>query len=272
MLTLMIFARLATSAAVAIPEGLGLSQSGAIQQASATCPEKTGWGEGISTRGCAVCAPWTGYSAASNVMPLQPPLYNASEPSLEITIEENVCRKVSFPCTLVAVFIQPPPRTIDIRHSYRLVDPVTNQKTPVGCTQKGPFPSGYVDFYYVSQGPFPYIVQTDDLGCKEVTCNKVTLYDLKRNRIVEAARVLEKDDQLCNADGVCPQLRVIPSPDGKTLAVVLWDNVLRKQVKVSIAKGSPVEWSTFTGRHTVHFVDTTNLLEGKVIKKTQRFD
>jgi hypothetical protein len=206
-------------------------------------------------------------------MTVIPHLYNSSLPSLEITVQENVCRKVSFPCTLVPVFIQPSPRTVDIRHSYQLVDPITQQKRPVGCTQKGGFPSGYVDFYYMP-GEVPFIVQTDDLGCKEITCNKVSLYDLNKNRVVEVARILEQEDKaLCGAEGLCPELRVIPSPSGNTLAVVVWDNNLRKQARVSLSKGEPVEWSTFTGRHTVHFVDTKQLLaDGKVVKTTQRIE
>ena len=259
------------AAVITMPDNLGLSESGRISQAPEPCPESTGWGEGISTRGCFVCWPWTGYNPTSTPMPLFPPLYTSSDPSLEITIEEKVCKRVSFPCNLVPVFIQPSPRTVDIRHSYKLVDPITNTKKTVACTQKGPFPSGYVDFYYMTR-PTPFIVQTDDLGCIDFTCNKVSLYDIDKKRTVEVARILKSDDQFCNADGFCPQLRVIPSPNGETLAVVIWDNNLQKQVKVSVSKNEFVEWNTFEGHHTVYFVETNSLLDGRVTKITQRLD
>jgi hypothetical protein len=254
------------AAVITMPDNLGLSQAGRILQAPEPCPESTGWGEGISTRGCFVCWPWTGYNPTSTPMPLISPLYTSSDPSLEITIEEKVCKKVSFPCNLVPIFIQPPPRTVDMRHSYKLVDPITNAKKTVGCTQKGSFPSGSVDFYYMTK-PTPFIVQTDDLGCKEFTCNKVSLYDINRKRTVEVARILQSDDKFCNADGFCPQLRVVPSPNGETLAVVVWDDIFQKQKKVSNS-----EWNTFEGHHTVHFIDTNSLLEGQITKTTQRLD
>jgi hypothetical protein len=267
------FLTIASAAAVSIPSNLGLTKTGSVLTAPSTCPGTTAWGEGISTQGCVSC--WfSEYSPSSTVVTTIPGLYPGA-PAVEITVAQNTCKRVTFPCTLVPQFIRPGPRTIDIRHSYNLID-AAGIKTALGCPQKGGFPSGDVDFYSVQglQTLPTYLVQTQDLGCKEFTCNKVSLLDVKSQRSIEVARILEKDDSFCSADGVCPTLRVIPSPNGKTLAVAIIDNNLRKQLKASQATGSSVSWSTFTGHHTVYFVDAVKLLntEPIVSKTTQKID
>ncbi|KAJ3359857.1 hypothetical protein HDU91_004790, partial [Kappamyces sp. JEL0680] len=200
---------------------VGFSKTGTVVQGPATCSTSNlgSWGEGATMAGgCFWCA--TGYQEkTTSVSEVWPSSGKGS--LLRAKGSQQVCKDTSFPCNLPPIKAA---RYKDQKHVYSLVDPATQQETVLGCSQVGDLNGA--DIYYMNGANVtaPYIVQTDNLNCKSITCTKVSLLDVNRQRSVEVARLLESDAKECTATGACYVLRVIPSPSGTLLAVVLQDD------------------------------------------------
>jgi hypothetical protein len=99
------------------------------------------------------------------------------------------------------------------------------------------------------------------LDCKTRVCTKYSLFDVKQKKAIEIARLGDEVSALCTKedDGACYNLRVIPSPSGKLLAVVLYDDISFK----GLATGGSIY--DFTTNHKVIFLDTLALMNGKVV-------
>ncbi|KAI8912558.1 hypothetical protein EDD86DRAFT_217252 [Gorgonomyces haynaldii] len=237
----------------AVAAQVGFTKTGLVVQAPSTC---SSFGDGlVKQQGCIACFDGfeTAVSMTSNVWS------STGDVVLRAQGTFQRCKKIPAICAWNPFAS---PQIKQQRHEYVFVDPQTKASVPVGCQQNGDI--NLTDLYLVKSnvtGFVPYIVQTDNLDCKDMPCTKVSLYDYQRSRTVEVGRLVNSDAKDCTPTGACYVLRVIPSPSGKLLAVVLLDD---NNQKALVNKGT---WEDYPAHHQVTFLEAQPLLQGKVVKR-----
>jgi hypothetical protein len=232
---------------------IGLSKTGAITIQPKNCQP---WGEGlVKTEGCLVCLSGfkTTYDQTTSVWSNL-----GSKAVIKAAVSYEECKKVSFVCSW-----SPFGSTTrkDQRTDLFFVDSVTKQETQIACNIRGRIVS---DLFYIDSNSTtipPYAILSETVDCKTRVCTKYSLFDLNNKQAIEIARLGDEVTPLCTTaeDGACYNLRVIPSPSGKLLAVVLLDDVFNKGL---LTGGNTFE---LPSNHKVIFLDTEALIKGNTV-------
>jgi len=237
-----------------------LSKIGTVTTQPSSC---TSWGEGLTkTFGCSSCpAGFNTIYAPRFEKKIWSSTGNGSILQLRGSYQECKSKKCGLnPFALAATKGQ--------RTEYFFVDPATGRSTSAGCPFNGEYELEDQAFVTSNTPGFtPFILQKDSLTCTDLTnglCHKYSLYDFNARRTIEIARLLNEDGRSCTAndDGQCYFLRVVPSPRGSLLAVLLYDDIYRKSEKFK----RPL--SDFYHNAKVYFIESQALLKfGKVVKR-----